>query len=104
MRTLAHLQYSGIVNCLYSLNSPVFTGPMDARKSALLDRPNGGSAAEWDDYAASLGRPFWETELRFYGPESVMQAALSATGAAPLVRAKANAIAPSTRIGGISRD
>ena len=28
----------------------------------------------------------------------------SRTGAAPLVRAKANAIAPSTRIGGISRD
>ncbi|HEX7080399.1 MAG TPA: FAD-binding oxidoreductase [Gammaproteobacteria bacterium] len=74
VRTLAHLQYSGIVNCLFSLNSPVFTGPMDERKSALLDRPNGGSAAEWDDYAASLGTHFWQTELRFYGPLSVIQA------------------------------
>src|SRR5690606_24364676 len=74
VRTLAHLQYSGIVNCLFSLNSPVFTSPMDGRKSALLDRPSGGSAAEWDDYAAALGTHFWQTTLRFYGPISVMQA------------------------------
>ena len=74
VRTLSHLSYSGILNCLYTLNSPVFTSPMNERKSALLDRPNGGTAAEWDDYAASLGTHFWETELRFYGPMNVMQA------------------------------
>ncbi|MFS8607221.1 MAG: FAD-binding oxidoreductase [Gammaproteobacteria bacterium] len=74
VRILSHLQYQGIVNCLFSLNSPVFQAPMDERKSALLDRPGGGSAAEWDAYAASLGVPFWQTELRFYGPTSVMDA------------------------------
>jgi (+)-pinoresinol hydroxylase len=74
VRTLGHLQYSGIVNCLFSLNSPVFEGPIDEQKAALLDRPNGGSSAEWDDYAASRGTHFWQTELRFYGPLNVMQA------------------------------
>jgi (+)-pinoresinol hydroxylase len=74
VRTLGHLQYSGIVNCLFSLNSPVFEGPIDEQKAALLDRPNGGSAAEWDDYAASRGTHFWQTELRFFGPLNVMQA------------------------------
>jgi 4-cresol dehydrogenase (hydroxylating) len=74
VRILSHLQYSGIVNCLFALNSPVFAGALDERKSALLDRPGGGSAADWDDYAGSLGRPFWETTLRFYGPLNVMQA------------------------------
>ncbi|MBN1239630.1 MAG: FAD-binding oxidoreductase [Gammaproteobacteria bacterium] len=74
VRMLAHLQYAGIVNCLFSLNSPVFQSPMDARKSALLDRADGGSAAEWDDYAGSLGTHFWETRLRFYGPLNVIEA------------------------------
>lgn len=74
VRTLAHLQYQGVFNCLFSLNSPPFQSAMDERKSALLDRPNGGSAAEWDDYAASLGTPFWQTELRFFGPVSLMEA------------------------------
>ncbi len=74
VRTLSHLQYSGIVNCLFSLNTPVFQGEIDARKSALLDRPGGGTAAEWDDYASSMNTHFWNTELRFYGPLNVMQA------------------------------
>jgi (+)-pinoresinol hydroxylase len=74
VRILSHLQYSGIVNCLFSLNSPVFEGAIDERKSALLDRPDGGTAAEWDAYAESQGTHFWHTELRFYGPMSVMQA------------------------------
>src|SRR5690606_8479882 len=74
LRTLSHLSYSGILNCLYTLNSPVFTSPMNERKSALLARPNGGTAAESDDDAASLGTHFWGTELRFYGPMNVMQA------------------------------
>src|SRR5690606_3031385 len=74
VRILSHLQYQGIVNCLFALNSPAFQSPMDERKSALLDRPGGGSAAEWDAYAASLGVPFWQTELRFFGPTGVMEA------------------------------
>lgn len=74
VRILASLQYSGIVNCVFSLISPVFAGAMDERKSALLDRPNGGSAGEWDDYAASQGTHFWQTELRFYGPLRVIEA------------------------------
>jgi FAD/FMN-containing dehydrogenase len=74
VRILARLMDSGIVNCVFSLDSPVFGGALDAQKSALLDRPDGGSAAEWDDYAASKGLNFWQTEVRFYGPEKVIQA------------------------------
>ncbi len=74
VRTLSHLQYTGIVNCLFSLNTPVFEGNIDPAKSALLDRPGGGTAAEWDDYASSRNTHFWQTELRFYGPPRVMQA------------------------------
>ncbi len=74
VRTITHLQSQGIVNCLYSFNSPVFEGAINERMAALLDRPNGGSAAEWDAYASSLGRDFWQTTLRFYGPLNVMQA------------------------------
>jgi len=60
------------VNCVFSVQSPVFLGALDAEKSALLDRPGGGSAAEWDRYAASKGRHFWQTDLRFYGPAKVI--------------------------------
>jgi 4-cresol dehydrogenase (hydroxylating) len=74
VRILASLMYAGTVNCVFSLVSPVFGGPLDDRKSALLDRPGGGTAAEWDDYAASQGTHFWETELRFYGAEKIIAA------------------------------
>jgi FAD/FMN-containing dehydrogenase len=74
VRILASLQYSGTVNCVFSLNSPVFGGPLDDRKSDLLDRAGGGAAAEWDAYAADNGVNFWETELRFYGPLKVIEA------------------------------
>jgi len=74
VRTLAHLSYDGTVNCCYALSSPVFGGALDGRKSDLLDRPEGGSAAEWDAYAAESGTHFWETELRFYGAEKIIAA------------------------------
>ena len=74
VRILASLAFQGIVNCVFSLQSPVFLGPLDAEKSALLDRPGGGTAEEWDRYAASKGRHFWQTELRFYGPAKVIAA------------------------------
>src|SRR5690606_8865338 len=74
VRVLSHLQYQDIVKCLFSLNSLVIPSPMGERKSALLDRPSSGSGAEWDASAASRGVPFWQTELRFYGPTSVMDA------------------------------
>ena len=75
VRILGSLAFQGIVNCVFSLQSPVFFGALDAEKSALLDRPSGGSADEWDRYAASKGRPFWTTELRFYGPAKVIACA-----------------------------
>jgi 4-cresol dehydrogenase (hydroxylating) len=74
VKILASLAFQGVVNCVFSLQSPVFAGRLDAEKSALLDRPGGGSAAEWDAYAASKGQPFWQTELRFYGPAKVIAA------------------------------
>jgi FAD/FMN-containing dehydrogenase len=74
VRILGRLVSQGIVNCVFSLQSPVFGGPLDDEKSALLDRPGGGSAAEWDRYAAGKGLNFWQTDLRFYGPEKVIAA------------------------------
>ncbi len=74
VRILGRLAFQGIVNCVFSLQSPVFLGRLDAEKSALLDRPGGGTAEEWDRYAASKGVHFWQTELRFYGPEKVIAA------------------------------
>jgi 4-cresol dehydrogenase (hydroxylating) len=74
VRILGRLAFQGVVNCVFSLQSPVFLGGLDAEKSALVDRPGGGSAEEWDRYAASKGRHFWQTEIRFYGPEKVIAA------------------------------
>jgi 4-cresol dehydrogenase (hydroxylating) len=74
VKILGGLAFQGIVNCVFSLQSPVFGSPLDPDKSALLDRAGGGSAAEWDAYAASKGRHFWQTDLRFYGPAKVIAA------------------------------
>ena len=74
VRILANLMYSNLVNCYFMIMSPVFLGPDDTEKRALLDKPDGGSAAEWDRYAASRGLHFWETELHFYGPSKVITA------------------------------
>jgi len=74
VRIAAQLMYADIVNCVFSLRSSVFGSALDARQSALLDRPGGGSAAEWDAYAAERGLRFWDTELRFYGPLKLIQA------------------------------
>ena len=74
VRILAALSYDGTVNHCYQLNSPVFAAPMDSRKSDLLDRPGGGSAAEWDEFATESGTHFWETEVRFYGAEPIIAA------------------------------
>jgi 4-cresol dehydrogenase (hydroxylating) len=74
VRILGRLAFQGVVNCVFSLRSPVFAGRLDAEKSALLDRPGGGSAEEWDRYAAAKGRHFWDTDLRFSGPAKVIAA------------------------------
>jgi 4-cresol dehydrogenase (hydroxylating) len=74
VRILGSLAFQGVVNCVFALQSPVFAGALDAEKSALIDRPGGGSAEEWDRYATSKGRNFWQTELRFYGPLKVIAA------------------------------
>ncbi|HEX4023372.1 MAG TPA: FAD-binding oxidoreductase [Steroidobacteraceae bacterium] len=73
---LASLTYAGIVNCQFGIISPVFNaaGPPDARFDALLGKPQGASAQEWDQYAQDKGRNFWQIELRFYGPEKVIAA------------------------------
>ena len=74
VRILANLMYSNLVNCYFMITSPVFLGPDSAEKQALLDKPDGGSAREWDHYASARGLHFWETELRFYGPQKVITA------------------------------
>jgi FAD/FMN-containing dehydrogenase len=74
VRILANLTYSGILNCQIPILSPPFLSALDDAKAALLDRPDGGSAQEWDSYAASRHTHFWQTELRFDGPVSVIEA------------------------------
>jgi 4-cresol dehydrogenase (hydroxylating) len=71
---MANLMYSGVINCQLGVFSPVFNGSSDPQSTALLARPDGGSPAEWDAYAASKGLHFWETELHFYGPAKVVAA------------------------------
>ncbi len=74
VRTLASLMYSNIVNCNFTVLSPVFMAPPNTETMALFAKPDGGTGAEWDRYAASKGLRFWETELRFFGPTQVMAA------------------------------
>jgi len=74
VRILASLMYANQVNCYCSVMSPVFSGPEDAETGALWDQPDGGTAAQWDRYAAAKGSHFWETTLCFYGPPAVITA------------------------------
>jgi len=75
VRVLASLMYSNIVNCNFTVQSPAFLSPANPQKARLLGKADGGTAKEWDEYAASLGlQHFWETELRFYGPPKIMTA------------------------------
>jgi FAD/FMN-containing dehydrogenase len=71
---LANLMYAGVINAHFAIKSPVFNGPPDAEKDALEAKPDGGSAEEWNRYAASKGLHFWETDLHFYGPAKVVAA------------------------------
>ena len=74
VETLANLMYSGVVNCQLGVFSPVFNGAPDPEFKALLAKPDGGSPAEWNAFAAARGRHFWESELHFYGPAKVVAA------------------------------
>ncbi len=71
---VTNLMYSGVINAHFAIKSPVFNGPPDAEKDALGVKPDGGSPAEWNRYAASKGLHFWETDLYFYGPAKVVAA------------------------------
>ncbi len=71
---MANLTYTGIVDSQFSLTSPVLNGPRDAELEALAARPDGGAAADWDDYARRKNRSFWRASFTFYGPEAVVNA------------------------------
>ena len=75
VRTLSSLMYSNVVDCNFSIQSPVFASPTNPEKEQLLVKSDGGTPQEWDRYAAAHGLDhFWETELRFYGPPKIMAA------------------------------
>jgi FAD/FMN-containing dehydrogenase len=75
VRTLASLMYSNVVDCNFTIDSPVFASRTNPEKEKLLVKSDGGTAQEWDHYAAAQGLDFfWETELRFYGPPGIMAA------------------------------
>lgn len=71
---MANLTYTGVVDSQFSLTSPVLNGPRDAELEALASRPDGGAAADWDDYARRRNRNFWSVRFTFYGPEPVVNA------------------------------
>lgn len=71
---LANLMYAGVINTHFAIRSPVFNGPPDAGKTALDTKRDGGSAEEWNRYAASKSLHFWQTDLHFYGPAKVVAA------------------------------
>jgi 4-cresol dehydrogenase (hydroxylating) len=70
---LSSLMYSGVVNCQLGIVSPVFNGPPDAARDALLAN-DGASAQDWDRYAMDNKRHFWETTVSFYGAPAVIDA------------------------------
>jgi len=75
VKVLSSLMYSNVVDCNFTLLSPVFASPSTPEKEQLLAKSDGGTAQEWDRYAAASGmKHFWETELRFYGPPKIMAA------------------------------
>jgi (+)-pinoresinol hydroxylase len=75
VKVLSSLMYSNVVDCNFTLLSPVFASPPSPEKEQLLTKGDGGTPQEWDRYAASKGlQHFWETELRFYGPPKIMAA------------------------------
>jgi len=75
VRILSNLMYTNIVNCNFTIQSPVFLSPSTPEKEQLLGKSDGGTAQEWDRYAAAHGLDhFWETELRFFGPPKIMAA------------------------------
>jgi (+)-pinoresinol hydroxylase len=72
IRVLSSLMYSNIVDCNFTIQSPVFGSPANPEKERLQASGDGGTAQEWDRYAAAHGLAhFWETELRFYGPPRI---------------------------------
>lgn len=75
IRTLGSLMYSNVVNSNFTIQSPAFLSPPSAEKEALVTKADGGTAQEWDRFAASKGiGHFWETTLRFFGPPGIMAA------------------------------
>lgn len=71
---MTNLAYSGVVDSQFALTSPVLNGPRDAELEALASRPDGGAAADWDDYARRKNRDFWSVRFTFYGPEPIVDA------------------------------
>jgi (+)-pinoresinol hydroxylase len=71
---MARLMNSGTINCHIWIESPVYNGPPDPAREALLSKPNGGSAEEWDHYAEDKKIRFWGCPFSFYGLSKVVDA------------------------------
>ena len=75
VRVLSNLMYSNTADCNFTIASPVFSSATNPEKERLLVKSDGGTAQEWDAFAAAHGfKHFWETQLRFYGPAKIMAA------------------------------
>jgi (+)-pinoresinol hydroxylase len=71
---MARLMNAGILNCHIWIQSPVYSGPPDPAREALLSKSGGGAPEEWDRYAQDRKLNFWGCPFSFYGLSKVIDA------------------------------
>ncbi len=74
MRVMNYLMNSGLVTATTNLASPLLTGFADPDLAKLLAGAEEDNAPELQSYAAQKGIPYWTSDIKLYGPETVMKA------------------------------
>jgi (+)-pinoresinol hydroxylase len=73
METYAYLMNSDIVRGTMLLESPLLNYHV-SRGGSFFEMPDGPSIAELDRLASQRNLPYWSAELRFWGPEKLIDA------------------------------
>lgn len=75
VETTANLMYSGVMNAGTGLQSPMqFAMGREPGLEERYDRANEEDIRVLDEYATSNNIPFWSSELKFYGPKTIIDA------------------------------
>ncbi|HXZ67122.1 MAG TPA: FAD-binding oxidoreductase [Alphaproteobacteria bacterium] len=74
MRVMNYLMNSGLVTATTNFGAPLLTGFDDPDLAKLLATAESDDAPELQQYAAQKGIPYWTTDVKLYGPETVMKA------------------------------